>query len=144
MLKGCTSKQVLPLPPCWWHGYVKGGVAFALILPSQGSGPFAGLLGPDMAVPDTAGEEELLDCEDGLIRRAWARGREPQGLERKARGVARFVATRVCVVGIKITYGVSGWSFFQSIMEYLEGGQLSSLLEGKTNAPPSFRGEEAP
>lgn len=80
MLKGCTSKQVLPLPPCWWHGCVKGGVAFALILPSQGSGPFAGLLGPDMAVPDTAGlwgwaaQKSL-----GQRERASGLGKESQG-----------------------------------------------------------------
>lgn len=29
------------------------------------------------------------------------------GLERQVRRVARFMATRMCVVGIKITYGVS-------------------------------------
>lgn len=60
-----------------------------------------------MVVSDTAGEEEVLDCENGLRRRAQSRGRELRGLERQVRRVARFMATRMCVVGIKITYGVS-------------------------------------
>lgn len=50
-------------------------------------------------------------CRSGLwgclFRRAWARGRELEGLERNVRGVTRFVATRVSVVGRKITHGDS-------------------------------------
>lgn len=34
-----------------------------------------------MAVSDAAGEEEVLDCEDGLRRRTQSRRRELQGLE---------------------------------------------------------------
>ena len=52
-----------------WPGEGRGG-AFTPLLPNQGSGPFTGFLGPDMALPDTAGEEDVLDCEDGLLRRA--------------------------------------------------------------------------
>lgn len=62
---GVATATLLMAWPC-----EEGRVAVTPLSPSQGSGPFTGLLGPDRAVLDTAGEEEVLDCEDGLLRRA--------------------------------------------------------------------------